>query len=78
MTRWFFEDNFNLTNFDPRLFVKRITGSSWVIAKNVVLWWREGDQDHDDGDGDHDGDHDHGGDDHGDHGDHDQDAMMIM
>ena len=61
--------------------MKRITGSSWAIAKNVVLWWREGNQDHDgDDDGDH-GDHDQNDDgdgDHADHGDHDQDAMMIM
>ena len=80
-TRCFFKDNFNLTNFGPRLFVRRITGSSWATAKNVVLWWREGDQDDHDGDGGGDGDHgDHGQDDDGDgdHAHHDQDAMMIM
>ena len=42
-------DDFNnyddANNLEPRLFVKRITGSSWAIAKNAVLWWRGGNHD---------------------------------
>ena len=39
-----------VNNFEYRLSVRRTTGSSLAIVKNVVLLWREGTNDYDNND----------------------------